>query len=328
MSDNSVNNSRIDSIREGTKVREDRLDSVKFWLVVMVIAVHVFKRPEFSDSKVCTIIWQWIYIFAMPLFIFISGYFSRQKDKKNFWPSIWRLFEPLMIFHIIGLLFYTDSISIKTILSPWWVLWYLLSLIYWRLLLQFIPRKILKHMRLILVSTLCISILAGFLPFNRVLSLQRTLALMPFFFIGYYMRGRNIFLPNKYKPFCILFLMATFVIPIFIPQYLGDLPHANPYANASIAVERMFIFCLAVPMSIAFINVCYNTSWIAKHGRLSMQYYIYHALIIPPLMMVINKLDMTMSFVTAIIITIGITFGISVVLSIPHVKTLTNPSSL
>ena len=264
----------------------------------------------------------------MPLFIFVSGYFSRQKDKKDFWPSIWRLFEPLIIFHVIGLLFYTDSISMKTILSPWWVLWYLLSLIYWRLLLQYIPNKILKHMKLILISTFCISILAGFLPFNRVLSLQRTLALMPFFFLGYYMRGQNLYLPNKYKPFCIIFLMATFVIPIFTPQYLGDLPHANPYTNASIAVERVFEFCLAVPMSIAFINVCYNTSWIAKHGRLSMQYYIYHALIIPPLMVLLGKLGIPMSFATATFITIGITFGISVVLSIPHVKTLTNPSSL
>ena len=131
MSDNSVNNKRIVNLPHRTsvaKVRDERIDCVKFWLVVMVIAVHVFKRPEFSDSKVCTIIWQWCYIFAMPLFIFISGYFSRKKDKKDFRPSIWKLLEPLIIFHIIGLLFYTDSISIKTILSPWWVLWYLLSL--------------------------------------------------------------------------------------------------------------------------------------------------------------------------------------------------------
>ena len=70
-----------EKILTSDKVRDERIDSVKYWLIVLVIAGHVFMRPEFSHSTACVVAWKWIYIFHMPLFIFISGYFSRKKKK-------------------------------------------------------------------------------------------------------------------------------------------------------------------------------------------------------------------------------------------------------
>lgn len=318
-----------------TKVRDDRIDAVKYWLIVLVITGHVFQRPEFHNSTVCIVLWKWIYMFHMPLFIFISGYFSRKKDLYSFWQSIWKILEPLIIFHAIILLpkilhGSADNL-IKKIFTPWWVLWYLLSLICWRFALQFIPDKILRHTKIVIISTCFISILAGFLPFDRFLSLQRTFAFMPFFFMGYYMRYymryKNLYLPDKYKPLCIVFLIVMFAIPIFFSQYL-ELTHTTPYSNAYAAAKRIFVFALAIPMSIAFINSCYNMPTIARQGILTMQYYIYHALIIPPLIVFVGKLNIPMNFTTATIITIGIVLGISFVLKIPYVKMLTNPSSL
>lgn len=310
------------------------IDAVKFWLIVLVIAAHVIMRKEFADSTICPVLWNWICIFAMPLFIFISGYFSRKKDKKDFWPSIWKLLEPLAIFHIIALLLYVNSLTIRTILSPWYILWYLLSLIYWRLMLQFIPDKILRYKKLVLVSTFCISILAGFLPFDRILSLQRTLSLMPFFFLGYYMKGKNFYLPAKYKQLCIMFLVVILAILFFYPHRISDLLYATPYKSIYGAAKRMIAFAVAIPMSIAFINVCYYTPWIARQGRMTMHYYIYHALIIPsnsapiipPLILIAAKMNIPMTFVTAVIIIIGVTLGIALVLNIPYIKMLTNPS--
>ena len=245
----------------------------------------------------------------------------------EFWISICKIIEPLIIFHIVGLLFYVDSISIKTIFTPWHMLWYLLSLIYWRLMLQFIPDKILNNTRLIIFGAVCISILIGLFPFDRVLSIQRTFALMPFFFLGYCMRDKNLFLPDKYKPLCIVFLIVVLALLFFYSHRITYLLYATPYKSVYGVVIRMVAFILAIPMSVAFMNVCYNTPWIAQQGRMSLQYYIYHALIIPPLFLIADKMNIPMTFYTAVIITIIIALGIGVLLRILYFKMMTNPSS-
>ena len=158
---------------------------------------------------------------------------------------------------------------------------------------------------------------------------------MPFFFLGYYMKGKNLYLPDKYKPFCAVFLIVIFAILLFYPHRIDNLLNAVPYKNIYGAAIRMIAFAIAIPMSIAFINVCYYTTWTARQGRSTMQYYLYHALIIPPnsaviippLIMIANKLNFPMSFISAVIIITVIIIGIGLVLKIPYVKMLTNPSS-
>lgn len=265
----------------------------------------------------------------MPLFIFISGYFSRKKERKDLWSSIWKLLEPLIVFHSIAMLLkllFKGHISLINILTPWWVLWYLLSLIYWRLLLQIIPNKIIKNTKLILIITFSISILAGFLPFDRVLSIQRTFSFMPFFFMGYCMKGKTIFLPKKYKPLSVLFLISVVVFLLFFSRYLGSLMHSDQYAKIYGPIQRIIVFCLSIPMSLAFINVCPNKPWIARQGKLTMQYYIYHAFIIPPLMLVNKFLNIPNSFFSATIYILIIIIGIDIVLHLPFFDKFTNPS--
>jgi fucose 4-O-acetylase-like acetyltransferase len=313
------------------KVRDEQIDSVKYCLIVLVIAGHVI---EYSETTACIIVWKWIYIFHMPLFIFISGYFSRKKDKE-LWPSIWKLLEPLIVFQsvaIITKLINGGETSFRDILTPWYVLWYLLSLIYWRLILQVIPEGILRNAKLILPTTFGISILTGFLPFDVFLSLHRTFAFMPFFFLGYYMRGKNICLPKKYKPLSFLFLILMVAVPLFFPQYLGILTHEIPFGSINDggiynAIKRMIVFSLAIPMSIAFINVCPNTPWIARQGRLTMQYFIYHALLIIPLMVITIELNIPMSFVLATIYIIILTVGLGLASRLKYFTKFTNPSS-
>lgn len=320
-----------------SKERNGRIDSVKFWLVVLVVTAHVIMRKEFSGSAACAALWNWVLIFCMPLFVFISGSYSRKKDWRAFWPSIWKLAEPLIIFQVIGLAFYvSDPVSVETVLTPWYMLWYLLSLIYWRLMLQVIPERILRHENLVLATAFCIGILAGFLPFDHLLSVQRTLALMPFFWGGYFLKGKNLHLPGKYKLLCALFLIAIFAVLLFYPHRINDLKYSTPYKNIMGAAIRMIAFGLAVPMSIAFVNVCPHTRWTARQGRMSLQYYIYHAplipqnsaLTIPLLIMMAEKMNVPMTFVTAIIIAAVTILVIAVALKIPYVKNLTNPSSL
>ena len=75
------------------KSRDERIDAVKYWLLVLVVAGHILKRDEFLRLPECEIVMKWIYYFHMPLFIFLSGYFSRKKDREVFPASIWRIIE-------------------------------------------------------------------------------------------------------------------------------------------------------------------------------------------------------------------------------------------
>ncbi len=149
---------------------------------------------------------------------------------------------------------------------------------------------------------------------------------MPFFFIGYYMRGKNLFLPSKYKIVCALFLLFTILIPIFFPQYLGDLNQAEPYNNPFYVYCRILIYGLSIPMSIAFMNLCPTNMWIAKQGKLTIQYYIYHAFIIYILMKIVTKFGLPTSFGAAIAYVLLIMIVIGLLLKIPLFSKLTNPS--
>lgn len=310
-------------------LRDERIDSVKYWLIALVIAGHVLRRNEFSEISECTIAWNWIYIFHMPLFVFFSGYFSRKKIGNDLLPSIWKLLEPLIIYQIILQFLeicFRSSFSWIVFIQPWGPLWFLLSLIWWRLMLQIIPDKFLKKTQLIVVAAFCISIVAGFLPIYRVLSIQNTLCFMPFFFLGYSLRGKNLFLPDKYRPLCLVFLVLTLAIPLFCPQFLDNLTH-RPYSNINDMFNRIIVFGLSIPMSIAFINICPNTRWSSRQGRLTLQYYLYHVLIIPPLMVVMGKLDFPMTFFSAVFFTLVIIIGLGLLSYLPFFRFFTNPSS-
>lgn len=165
--------------------RDGRIDALKFCLIVLVIIGHVFSQGQFSSIPLCRVIWKWIYMFHMPLFIFLSGYLTNiKKDNRHYFISCWKIIEPLVVYQVLlrGYIFLsTGTFSFKGLLTPWWVLWYLLSLLYWRTILQFIPDRLLSHKQALVLLAFVISLGAGFFPFDRFLSIQRTLAFLPFF---------------------------------------------------------------------------------------------------------------------------------------------------
>lgn len=313
---------------ETLEVRDERIDCVKYWLIVLVIAGHVFMCEEFSDRPSCVAVWEWIYMFHMPLFVFLSGYFSRKKDKKKLKAAILKLLEPLIIIQsasIFGKYLFFGSITINDILIPWFALWYLLSLVFWRLLLQIIPDKILNDIKLILIITFGLSVLPSFLPPDNILSIRKTMTFMPFFFMGYYMKGKNLFLPDKYKPICYAFLIITMAIPVFFHDYLGaKLREIDPYYVYR-GLRMILGWLLAVVMSIAFINICAYMQWTARQGRLTMHYFIYHSILLPPIRYILGMMNIPMTLITAVVCTLVITIVIGIASFLPFFKELVNP---
>ncbi len=132
----------------GVAGRNFYLDNTKFFLITMVIWGHVLSN--LCEGELCHEVDSFIYVFHMPLFIFISGFFTKVKDSKQFWKATGRLFETLIIFDVIHVIIRIAAGKIvvgeenfwKAFYSPQWSLWYLLSLISWRIMIYYVAKKI------------------------------------------------------------------------------------------------------------------------------------------------------------------------------------------
>ena len=169
-------------------------DSLKFILISLVVYTHTIS-PFRVDSQFNTAIYNFVYLFHMPLFVFISGRFSHINEKKRFINRTLKLVETYIVFQLlfIALSYVLDnSVSISSFTKPFWIFWYLLSLAYWRMMVYFMPDKWLLHRKTILILSLCLSLVAGYIPIGYHFSIHRTLSFLPFFVMGYYSANIDI----------------------------------------------------------------------------------------------------------------------------------------
>ena len=129
--------------------RDPYWDCLKTALIFLVILGHVIKY-HIGNNSIGMGIYNSLYIFHMPLFIFISGRFSQKKSNKRYIISIIKFLETYIVFQLIITLL-TDCIIShngfswsKFLFTPEWAMWYLLALACWRLLIFAIPEKWLK----------------------------------------------------------------------------------------------------------------------------------------------------------------------------------------
>ena len=102
-------------------------DNIKVFLIMLVVFAHILYQMQ--DK--CDIINQtvdYIYMFHMPAFVFISGYFGKSERSHSF-ESIIRLIFLYYIFNsIIGFIY-----GFSSLIEPMYFYWYLIALIVWRI---------------------------------------------------------------------------------------------------------------------------------------------------------------------------------------------------
>lgn len=132
-------------IQQQAVKRDPYFDSLKFILITLVVFGHAI---SFVEGKWANALYLWIYLFHMPLFIFVSGYFTKQLPTEKFKKGILGLAETLIVFQIISrLLRYFlegEACSLTLLVTPFWILWYLMALILWRTILQITPPQLVK----------------------------------------------------------------------------------------------------------------------------------------------------------------------------------------
>ncbi|NGY88217.1 acyltransferase family protein [Bacillus megaterium] len=175
---------RITFILGGTMSRNPYFDNLKAVLILLVVLGHTLSEAV-NENKWVASIYMFIYLFHMPAFILVSGYFSKViKTKKDVWKLAKKFLIPYVIFQVIYTLYYTKVYGNKlemTFLEPRWALWFLISIFCWNLLLYIFPKN-----RVGLLLAVGVSLVAGYVgSVNETLTFARTFFFFPFFLIGY-----------------------------------------------------------------------------------------------------------------------------------------------
>ncbi|MCM1070480.1 MAG: acyltransferase family protein [Bacteroides sp.] len=174
--------------------RNLKLDSIKGFLIVLVVFGH-FIEPHIDNSLFLGAYLS-IYSFHMPLFVILSGYFFNPfQPKEKFRWNLMRLCETFTVFQLLRfvLLARNGDVSISSVIEPYWILWYIFSLIVWRLVTKGLYSKFNSlNLKQLLAFALCASLVAGVVPLRNELAFQRTFYYYPFFIIGMIVKRESV----------------------------------------------------------------------------------------------------------------------------------------
>jgi fucose 4-O-acetylase-like acetyltransferase len=175
------------SVQDATPSPRSRVplwDNARFVAVVLVVIGHATLKL-IAGSDPAYSVYLFIYLFHIPVFVAVSGYFARSTPPGV--PQIKRLFTDIVVPYVIFETIWSGihwAISGKLKLdytTAWWTLWFLLALCIWRVVLPY-----LVILRFPMTISILLAVGAGYLSsVDDTLSLGRAVALLPFFVLGW-----------------------------------------------------------------------------------------------------------------------------------------------
>lgn len=315
-------------------------DSLKFILISLVVYTHTIS-PFRYDSQFNTAIYNFVYLFHMPLFVFISGRFSHIKEKKHYINRTLKLVETYIVFQIlfIVLSFVSgNSVSVSSFTKPFWIFWYLLSLAYWRIMVCFMPEKWLHQGKTIFVISMCISIAVGYFPIGYHFSIHRTLSFLPFFVMGYYSADYNLYKCMNRIPSYIAvgsFIIAFAIISIMMLRNYSFVLHC-PYVEWEFVpiynellypIIRCILIGIAIMLSIIVLRLVPASNLLANYGRVTLFIYVYHSLALKLLFQFISRGVLPNNELLLVVYSILIILGLLLLSQFKVFHILLNPIS-
>lgn len=304
-------------------------DTLKFVLIFFVVFTHTIGglSPEGSFKGA---LYSFFNLFAMPLFVFISGRFSHIRDIDKYKLGILRILETYIVFQLIRSfisILFGGSLSFHLILSfllnPQHTLWYLLCLIYWRLLVMLMSKRgFCEKPFAILSFCFAISILGGFIP-CKILSLQRAMTFLPFFFLGYYSTEIDIkkWISKIHIGIPIISVLVSFLLIYLYMNYdmrfvlhgkksYWFYPSLSPFV---LCIARCLFILASIFVSFMVMCLVRVQTWMAKMGGATLAIYIFHTFITQSIRLLLIKRgylpdNVLLLFVIAIIITVGLAY--------------------
>lgn len=255
-------------------------DNMKGFLILLVVFGHFLWG--FQNLKWIRLLVVAIYMFHMPAFTFISGYFSKNSHQTRWRDSALKLITAYFLFNGLFLIYSFVSGKELYITKPYYSYWYILALIVWRSTVALIDRG--KYTLPLLFAA---AVLAGFWSdINNTFALSRTITFYPFFYMGYKFSEKSAFkftqMGIKRKLFALMPLVLAAVIAEAVCykyfQMTEDVLLMHAYRSGSDILARTGIFlisCIAI-MGLLYGTVDKKLPLLTTAGRNSLAVYLIH----------------------------------------------------
>jgi fucose 4-O-acetylase-like acetyltransferase len=263
------------------------LDNAKAILILLVVWGHLIEQMAAVGGSTKAVFGA-IYVFHMPAFIMICGIVSRAELSRAAMVDIARrLALPLVAFQILywPVLHHLAPHKIGEFLTPHWILWFLVSLITWKLMLPIFVR-----LRYPVPIAIGIALVAGFVGLiDQTLSLSRTFVFFPAFLFGHLYGRRVVEYLRTRKSLCAVALVLICALAGWliangasVQPLLGKLPYAE---MADQAVAPVFIRLLAIAFGIAasvffLALVPDKASLLTRLGQQTLTVFLCHGFVV------------------------------------------------
>ena len=261
--------------------RDNYLDNAKFFLILLVVLGH---SMEILSGHYIQVLYRLIYLFHIPAFVLIAGYFLKFQKKQKFSEMItqYLIFQTIYCGFNIYILKNDASFSYST---PYWILWFSLALIFWKLVTPLFIK--LKYP---VVIAVIIAVLIGYDDsVGYYFCLSRTIVFFPFFLLGYYAEKRHFDkLKSFFNPiFSLIIFSFSFLLLLKLPSFhIGLLYNSSSYkamgfSSLYAGIFRLLFLAWGGILVLAFFVIIPNSKQVySKLGQRTFQAYILHGFII------------------------------------------------
>lgn len=173
------------------KTRKNEWDNLKALLIFLVVLAHyygtgaVYKGLGEGLWLIPNAVYTFIYLFHMPLFSFVSGYFSKNAEKARKHACA-DLLLPYLIVNTIYV--WMDAERVNPLFAPYGPMWYLLALFLWRMVLPDVGKLRLCWLWGLGFSLLCLLLTPG----KNYVSLRNTITFFPCFLLGFWTNEERV----------------------------------------------------------------------------------------------------------------------------------------
>lgn len=277
-------------------------DNTRFIAIVLVVWGHSLTRT-IGDSGLSATVYLWLYAFHVPLFVALAGYFAHSTPPDRH--RMQRIFTDLVLPYLLLETLWSIVWMVQRgqfhydPLRPSWTLWFLLSLIAWRILLPY-----LLTLRWPLAVSVVVSVASGYFAVDQTLSLARTLGLLPFFVLGSLLASRGSLrrlsdpsIPRHWlgTVLALVVIAGTLALSWLFSDALIDsgarwlFTYDRPYVEAGLpqwwaGVGRLGTLGLAAALCLAVLwLVPRATTWFTRYGQATLYVYLLHSFVLAPL---------------------------------------------